>query len=300
MNAFNGTLSASSTLSTRAMLVSLSISQWSGRRLDRDVTAEVNQSHGAEADASRTNKLLLPKSALKDIQSIVSETRNGFLDRTLPWMNDGTRIVNAAAYMQHAQWIGKQRSKFEAAVNDFITAYPGHIIEAQKALGKMFKAEDYPDAEDLRKKFSVSVQVLPVPTSNDFRVEISDAQAEMIRKEIEEHVSAATKSAVSDVYRRVAEVTGRMATKLREYKPATATQKADGLFRNSLVENIRDLVGLMPGLNITGDPNLARIADELQGLARFDADYLRSDANARQNVAEEAQAIYDSVSDFLA
>ena len=66
MNAMTPLASATSTLSTRAMLVSLSISQWSGRRLDREITDEVNQQHNAAADAGRYNKLLLPKEALAE------------------------------------------------------------------------------------------------------------------------------------------------------------------------------------------------------------------------------------------
>lgn len=97
MNALTPIPSASATLSTRAMLVSLSISQWSGRRLDREITDEVNQSHNAASDAGRYNKLLLPKEALGGIVSVVSETRTDFLKRTLPWMDNGSRIMAADA-----------------------------------------------------------------------------------------------------------------------------------------------------------------------------------------------------------
>ena len=75
MNAMTHTDSASSVHASRAMIVSLSISQWSGRRLDREVTDEVNQQHNAASDAGRYNKLLLPREALAGIVAIVSERR---------------------------------------------------------------------------------------------------------------------------------------------------------------------------------------------------------------------------------
>lgn len=301
MNAISPSLSASSVLSTRAMIVTLSISQWSGRRLDREVTDEVNQNHNAAADAGRYNKLLLPKEALADIVSIVGATRTDFLKRTLPWMDNGGRIMAADAYLAHMAWARGQASKFDKAVADFVAKYPGYVVDAHKRLGSMFRPEDYPDVSTLADRFKIECKVMPVPTSADFRVEMSEAQAASIRADIEANVTEATTAAVRDVYRRVADVTERMVDRLNAYRPATGKgDKAEGIFRDSLVNNVRDLIGVLPALNITGDPALTMMAEKLKPLARHDATALREDADLRRDVAAEAQAILDSVSGFLA
>src|SRR5262249_10334242 len=49
------------TLSTRAMLCSLSISQWSASKHDRQASEEIAAHHGAQPDVGRYNKLLIPK-----------------------------------------------------------------------------------------------------------------------------------------------------------------------------------------------------------------------------------------------
>lgn len=292
---------AATTLATRAMLVSLSISQWSGRRLDREITDEVNRDHGAASDAGRYNKLLLPKEALAGIVSVVSETRADFLKRTLPWMDNGSRIMAADAYMAHMAWIRSQSRKFDSAVDDFIAKYPGYLHDARNRLNGMFKPEDYPDAEELRDKFKLECKVLPVPSSSDFRVDMSEAQAALIRADIEEQVSKATTAAVKDVYVRVADVTGRMVERLNAYKPAVRKgDKSEGVFRDSLVGNVRDLIAILPALNITGDPVLADMAEKLKPLAEHDASVLRDNPAIRKDVAAEAQAILDSLSGYLA
>lgn len=301
MNAITAIPSASAALASRAMVVSLSISQWSGRRLDREITDEVNQSHNAAADAGRFNKMLLPKEALAGIISVVSETRTEFLKRTLPWMDNGSRIMAADAYMAHMSWIRRQRSKFDRAVDEFIAAYPGYVNDARVRLNGMFKADDYPDSDVLRAKFAVDCKVLPVPTSDDFRVNMSEAQAANIRREIEEQVTEATTAAVRDIYERVAEATGRMVERLNAYRPSKGKgDKSEGVFRDSLVENVRDLIAILPALNITGDPQLTEIAEKLKPLAVHDAAVLREDAAIRKDVAAEAQAILNSVAGFLA
>ena len=52
-------------LSSRAMLCSLSISMWSARKHDPEASEEIAQSHGAQSDAGRYRKVLLPKAAGK-------------------------------------------------------------------------------------------------------------------------------------------------------------------------------------------------------------------------------------------
>ncbi|THK33463.1 hypothetical protein EHS39_36245 [Ensifer sp. MPMI2T] len=301
MNAHARITSASATLAARAMIVSLSISQWSGRRLDREITDEVNQQHNAASDAGRYNKLLLPKEALAGIVSVVSETRADFLQRTLPWMDKGGRIMAAEAYMAHMSWIRSQSNKFDRAVDEFIRRYPGYVQDARVRLNGMFKDEDYPTIDQLRGKFALECKVLPVPTSEDFRVTMSAAQAEQIRAEIEEQVTEATTAAVQDVYRRVADVSGRMVERLNAYRPSEGKgDKAEGVFRDSLVENVRDLIAILPALNITGDPALTEMAEKLKPLAKHDASVLRDNPHIRKDVAAEAQAILDSVAGFLA
>ena len=299
MNAHAKIPSASTLLSSRALIVSLSISQWAGRRLDREITDEVNQQHNAAADAGRYNKLLLPKEALAGIQKVVSATRTGFIERTLPWMDSGSRIMAADAYMAHTAWMRGQERKFSEAVDAFLTTYPDHVNDARRRLGGLFKDEDYPTVEQLRGRFRMETHVLPVPTSDDFRVTMSEAQAERIRADIERHVTEATQDAVRNIYERVAELARRMVERLNAYKPAKGKDKAEGIFRDSLVENVRDMIEVLPALNITGDPALDELGERLKSLAQWDASVLREDAAIRRDVAHEAQQILNTIGDFL-
>jgi hypothetical protein len=62
-------------LSRKATLVSVNVSQWTARRLDRKVTDEVNRQHNAAKDAGRYNKLLIEAEHLKEKQPL------GFLSK---------------------------------------------------------------------------------------------------------------------------------------------------------------------------------------------------------------------------
>jgi len=46
---------------------------WSARQHDPEASEEIAQRHGAQPDAGRYHKVLLPKAALAEVQKIVSE-----------------------------------------------------------------------------------------------------------------------------------------------------------------------------------------------------------------------------------
>lgn len=287
-------------LADRAMVLTVNISAWSARRHDKGITNEVNSSHGAAADAGRYNKALLHKDAMAAIQSVVSETRTGFLERTLPWLNDGSRIIANDGYLAFATWFNGQVSKFDSAVNDFLADYPRHVADARIRLNGMFRDADYPTVAELRGKFGMAVSVMPVPDASDFRVDMSEEQAARIRADIERTVTDATTAAVRDIYARIADVTARMVERLNAYKPGKPGQRAEGTFKDSLVNNVRELVDLLPALNITGDPALSAMAQKLRPITAHDAQELRDSATVRESVKAEAEAILEHVNDFLA
>ena len=82
-----------------------------------------------------------------------------------------------------------------------------------------------------------------------------------------------------------------MAERLKAYKPAVRKgDTTEGQFRDSLVENVRSLVGLLPAFNLTGDDLLADITARMErDLCSLDASELRDDAKARKAVARASK-----------
>lgn len=291
---------ASNVLASKAMLSNVRISTWSARKVDKAVTQEINSDKGAAADAGRYNKSLLDKKALEPIMKIQSEARALHYRLTLPWQDDGARILPAMAFIDYKSQLETIGRKFETAVDEFISGYDTEREAAKTRLGKMFNDQDYPTKSEVRRKFGFEVIINPVPSGDDFRVSMGEAQAEMIKAEIEARAAANLQDAMKDLYRRIGEVCERMAETLKNYKPARGDEKAQGIFRDSLVTNVIDLAGVLPTLNIASDPHLAAIADRMKAnLTKYDANALRENSRVRSEVAEEAQAILDDIADFI-
>jgi len=286
-------------LSTKAMLSGLSVTQWTARKLDRKVTNETNHAHGAAADAGRYNKALLAKDALSALQSIASAARTEHYAKTLPWLDNGARILPAALYQDYSESMRKAREAFETAVAEFLNDYPSFVADARLRLNGMWNAADYPDASEIARKFSFSVALYPVPDAADFRVDVSASQAAAIRTGIEARAKEALETAMRDAWQRIADSVGHMASKLSEFKPAQHGDKAAGIFRDSLVENVRELVGILPALNLTDNPNLTAISGRMAELVKYDAETLRASDHLRRSIQEQAAAILADVSAFI-
>lgn len=285
-------------LSERAMIVSLNIRQWAGRKLDKRVTDETNRAHNADDDAGRYNKMLLSKDALKEIQKIVGKARNECLFHTAPWLNSGGRILPAAGYDKFMADIDLLKGKFNAAISKFIAGYQDYVDESRVRLNGMFNESDYPSTDEIKHKFSFDLVLMPIPAAGDFRVDIPN-QAE-IQAQIEHNANAAIDRAMESTWERISECVTSMAEKLAAYEPASGEEKAKNVFRDSLVTNLQDLIAILPGLNLTNDPKLEKVTHLVQmHLCEHDAKSLRDDPQARQSTAVKAKQIQDAMSQFI-
>lgn len=288
-------------LSNRAMLASLHVRQWTARKLDKRVTAEVNAAHGAAADAGRYNKSLVSRDALAEIQQIANAARGTHYFHTAPWLDDGSRILSAQGHAEYASKMADHRRDFESAVAAFVAGYPDYVNAARARLNGMFRAEDYPTPDMIRDRFAFDIVLSPVPDSADFRVEIGESAVAAIRADIEKRAAEALQGAMRDAWQRIADALARMVERLNAYEPGGDGAKAQGVFRDSLVENVRELVAVLPSLNLTGDSKLADVTAKLQAeLCGHDAAELRDSEPLRKSTADAAARILADVSAYLA
>jgi len=288
-------------LASRAMLSHVVIRQWSARRLDRSATDAVIQNAGASDDAGRFNKMLIPPAILAPVVTAGNACRNFHYSRTLPWLDDGARILPALAFDAYSSEMRRLRLAFDAAVSEFLAAYPAAVADARARLGALFDHSDYPTTEEVRDRFGVAVRILPMPDAADFRAALSDEQAGRIRAEIESATREAQELAMRDAWTRVREKLSAMVDKLRAFKPGAPGERAAGIFRDSLVENVRDLVTVLPAFDLTGAGDMARIAERMAAdLCQHDAAELRESPALRESTATAAAAILADVSAYLA
>ena len=284
-------------LSEKEMLVSLTIQVWTARKHDRRISEEVATTHGAAADVGRYNKILIAKEHLSKISKIVSDARSHHYENTLPWRDDGYRILPAGNYFEYCDQQRANRDRFNAAVAEFVADYPAMIEEARDRLNGLYDPMDYPDPDKIGRKFGADICVLPLPAGVDFRVDLSEAETQRVRADIERRTQDAAQAAMRDLWQRLYNTVNRIAERLTKYSREGG--KVENPFRDTLITNLRDLVELLPRLNFTADPRLDAMRQRLtEELCQADAQTLRDDADIRRDTAAAAARILDDMAGY--
>lgn len=275
-------------LQNSALIVSLSISQWSARKLDKKVTDEINISHNATADAGRYNKLLVSKAHTEAVQKITGKARTFHYENTLAWGDNNERLLPTANYMKYVQEMGMLKGEFDAAIAAFFSNYDAVIVEARIRLNGMFRDSDYPSKGDIQDKFAFNTSFMPVPSS-DIRVGLSDSIMDALRANVETEINSRLGDAVKGIWERIK-------TQLSHMRDKLSTK--DAIFRDSLFDNLTDLIELLPALNVTNDVNIAKICNEMKGLV-VSPDSVRTNVALRITKADEVDAVMNKFKGFF-
>ncbi len=278
-------------LSDRALLVQLTISQWTARKYDKKATQEVATTFNASKDAGRYNKSLLPMNDYLDrVHKKTTFIREKLYKNTLPWGMEGVMMLPTTNYLAFMNEFRKEKNEWLTLVNDFKSNYLQLKDDAKRVLGQLYSDADYPTESEVGNKFKIDMAVFPVP-STDFRVAISSDELSRIQQDVEARVASAQAEAMKEVWQRLYDRVKHMAEKLADPK---------AIFRDTMVENLQEQCAMLTRLNFMDDPNLEALRQQVEGtLATHHPDALRNDPDLRRDTAAEAKAIMDKMSVFM-
>jgi hypothetical protein len=297
-----------SSLASKAMLCSVSISAWSGYKYDREASEEIADTHGAEKDSGRFNKRLVPRKELEEITKVIGLARRDHEFVTLPWSDNGYRVLPAAAYMDHTETMRKHSADFKAAVSRLEGRFEG-LVTSQSRLGTLFKVADYPGMRDengklrfafpneLRERFSFETKVLPLPDADDFRVCMGDEDRDRIKRQIADSIQASLRVGTRELWQRLYKVVSHMSQRMTEYGTAKDGEKPR--LYDSMITNIVEIVDVLPKLNIAGDTELDRMASEVRRSLIVDPKDLRKSEAVRSETAKAAVEIVQRMAAYM-
>lgn len=276
---------------TRAMLVNLSISQYNPVRSDRKTTREVLTERHAGTAAGKWIKNLIDPDALRGITNAASDARRNHYELTLPWMDGGWRILPTEIYFRYQEAIAESKAKFDGLVDEFVEAWPKHVEDARTALNGMFDERQYPTQDSIRSAFAMRIDFAPMPCSSDFRITMADGELDKIRRATDDRIAQAREDAMRDLWNRLADPLRAVAEKL---------STDDAVFRDSLIGNMKQIVDIVPAMNLGGNGEIAAFAAEInERIAIADPDRLRKRKEVRRDTAEAATEILKRMEGYL-
>jgi len=279
-------------ITERAMLAAVHISIWTAVKHDRKVSRDVADQHGAHQSAGRYNKQLLRGAdKLDELRTLAGQVRQYFYKITLPWSDEGFRLLPSNLYFDLMARMREFEAAFEQGVESFLDVYPQYIEQVRPELNGLFREQDYPAADKLRKKFGVRLEILPIPSGADFRVQMSEEEQARVCREIDANVRQSLSRGTEDLWKRLREVVAHMVDRLNE---------PESRYHTTLVTNVFDLVEILPRLNVNGDAELNRFADQIrEKLCNYSAQDLKKHELIRAATASDAAEIVAEMDSVL-
>jgi hypothetical protein len=274
-------------IASSAVLIDLNISVWTARKLDKNVSKEIDVNKNTTIKAGNYNKHILAGSdQLEKITKLAGEIREWHGRQTLPWSDTGTRLLPMSNFFDYKQQLGVYEAEFQSRINTFIYEYPNIILGMAFKLGKLFDRSEYPETDKIAHKFNLKYTIMPVPETKDFRVDIADDIRNEMQQEYQKAYEGRVEAAMSDAWSRLHTTLEHMVDRL------SGDDKK--IFRNSLVDNALELTNLLTKLNVTKDPKLEQARQALEkSLVGVSADDLRDSQGARSVVLSKVNAIME-------
>jgi hypothetical protein len=275
-------------LTQKAMIVTLSISQWLARVKDRGITAKVAKDYAAKrSDVGTYTKRLIPlKGAMAKVNTVVSTIKSYHEISTLPW-GRGERILMSSKWPEYSKKMRELTTEFDNAVTELNANFLDLKKDAEDLLGQMYKESDYPEHSTLKAKYDISVIPRPIPTEGDWRITLSDENLEELKKELREQETKKTENAMKEAWMKIYKPVKHMTEVLSKDKPK--------IFE-SLVTNVKTLVTILPDLNFTEDPELEKMRKEVEDkLCDITADQLRDSKYLRNLALEAAEGLRQKI-----
>jgi len=260
-------------ITERAMLAAVHISIWTAVKHDRRISRDVANQHGAHQGAGRYNKQLLRGAdKLDELRTLAGQVRQYFYKITLPWSDEGFRLLPSNLYFDLTARMREFEAAFERGVESFLDVYPQYIDQVRPELNGMFREED-------------------IPSGNDFRVQMSAEEQARVAREIDSSVRQSLTRGTEDLWKRLREVVAHLVDRLKE---------PESRFHATMVTNVLDLVELLPRLNVNGDSELNRFAEQIrQRLCGFTAQDLKKHDMLRVATASDAAEIVAEIDSVL-
>ena len=287
-------------IQANAMLVRVRCTKWNNSITDREITDQVTFDKAAADGYLRVTKRLAKQAVVKHLNKVIGQVGNTVLRLwTVPW-DDGVHLITVDNLDRFEAALRKKSDLLEELKSELQDTWPD-VIEADRVrLGDAFDPDDYPSVNEIVNRYSITYELRPLPSGDDIRVNLPQQRVNAIRQQVEQDVAAKVEAGAKVVSERVADVLNTFVEGMERHGTKADGAKRASKFADSTVEAIERLAEALPGLNLTGDPALTAVSNDLfLKLRDLDPQVLREDAGERQQAADTAKEIVSKLSGFF-
>lgn len=270
----------------RGLLVSLSIRQWTARKLDKKASKAAADASGSDVTRGNYHKVLIDPKLLKPINTVARKARSYHDNMTVPWTYDGVGMLPVDMVDEYDIHMGELETEFYMEVEKLVSAYPSAVAAAARELGSLFNINEYPATDDVKGRFSFfsRMSMLPASASEDMRTNIPDRVVDRIAASVRSEYDQLGQA----IQKRLMDSVTHALERIKTYDENLGTDSPARLY-DSLGPSFNDSVRLASMANLGGDEAVQSTIDALQGLV-IDVSKVRSDSEYRRLVIGRLEA----------
>ena len=262
---------------------------------DADGQEQIVLDKTKKSDLVKLTKRLLQSKSLEAITSHDGKTRNTLLKKwCLPsYAADGFYFVPLELVADVDAYLTARANERRDLVDSFVSEY-AYLKALAKEESPLYRERDYPSEEQVKARFTWSVRYISLGVAGALR-EIDAALyqreqdgIEKMWREAGEAIEEALTESLSGLVQHAIE---RLSFQVNG-KPQ--------VFRDSLVENMNEFLGLFDRRNLTSNASLAALVGQARQLmAGVDPNTLRSNIGARERIRTGFQAIQQTMDSMM-
>jgi hypothetical protein len=269
-------------------------------RLDKDASKQSERAHNAKEGIARVSvsRLAGAEERVKEIISFQNDARTLLAENTTAW-GDRRLLPNSLLEKFMHPWSELKREHDEK-VEQFVAAAPQLIASAETNKGN-FNVQ-IPTLEEIEKAFDLSFNLEPVPDVSTYKSGNLDKAVEKVLKErFEANIKAAYTEAQADAVQRLAKPLENLVNKMTAFNERESAKvkglsvDKSGTFRDTIIGNIQEIAEVFGEWNLTNDPIMKRLDDQLSAFGNIAADDLRNSEALRNDVSARAAKILDEI-----
>lgn len=248
----------SNAFTKRATLVAYHGGCYGTERKDKKRSDELTKAAGAGSrEAKVVQNLMGPE--IEPIRQHVRASRTEHERWTLAFTIQGMRVLPNALILQYKMAMADREREFWDMVLKVSQSLANVLTQEEQRKKELFNADLYPSADEFIAGFSWGIQYLPVPSPANSRTmgwldDVPEDLAKEMAADLVGDVEMQAQKAMKEAWTRTHKVLENL----------TASLSGEKGFHYTLFSKVGDLVEIMPGLNMTDDPVMAKVTDDLR------------------------------------
>ena len=293
-------------LNEKAILVSVKTKKFTATVKNREATAEFATDKQTTSEWVNITQRLVAKSVIDGPRKIAERGKNylrgvspgefdgEFLRGGLPYWGQNVHILPNTLSDKVLRNLGAFQEKFTEAVEVVRKALPDALKQAAIENPLLANQVAMPDVDTIcDEKFQFEWQLDVIPSSDDIRVDASKEFVDELKRSVQGRADRKLQEVTQHSVMAVIKGATHLAKSCEDYDPQ---KKGKSPFRDSAVNQVRELIPVIRGLNINADAAIDKAAtDLLAAVGNKSANDLRADGEVRKDVASQARKVASSL-----